>query len=961
MSFHKRSMQVRTSKCVGAMLFAAMTFIVAIECLVAETWIEDSFADFADGKLDAAGQNLYVAADGTIRTIHRFDLNEDGWIDALFNSTHDNHYRVAATLASVDRARRLTESKLSVEGSRRVVIADLNKDGFSDAVFSPADANYRPRLTILYGGKDGWPSHRNNQSLTAYGTQRLAIADLNADTWPDIVALHGKAWLPGQPNGNILRVFWGSRDGYVLSRHLEMAVEGGVDMVSGDFNRDGADDLAVVSTSGRIDLFWATRGGGETGIARTRLTLPRGGMTCVATADIDSDRQADLIIGSDHGFIYIVPAKPGPKHVEQGTADSETPTQELNIDEARPSVVKGPTASHISVGDLDADGQEDIVVSKFVMKLAAGGEAAGATEGSNQSIHILWGTKGGFSTAQMMTLPVSNVTATAIGDLNGDGNMDLAAAVYQGRDAFETQSVILLGSGQRRFQRLKGGPSTSGAMDVTLAAAHNGRPARLVFANSQGGKLYERVPAHVYWNGPNGFHTDRRLDIPCPSGYEGSSADVNGDGFLDLILLNSGHSGHVSQSNPTLGANIFWGTKNGINTERRTVLRHRSLGSSNVADLDRDGYLDLVLGQFDHPPHPEELFIYYGGKDDRGTIGFTKERLVKIPTPGRSQTCLIADLNQDHWLDIALASPEKHLVRILWGGERGFNKGRQTQIPIFVAIDLEAADLNRDGHLDLIVASFQDYITNDLRNTGGTTILWGSQTGFQTSNSQSLPGYSPLGQTVADFDGDGHLDLFCPHYHAGITRESLPCYLFWGGVSGFDPRRRTVLMGDSAADALAADFDRDGKLDIALVCHTVDGDHRAKSQIIYNDGKRFKNPQITRLPTNGPHWMWGGDMGHLYDRTWQQAYKSSVFRMQDQPENGKLTYRAKVAEGTALEFSVRSAAQRDQLESAVWRKVGREGRFPLNRRDKYLQYRAVFRSDNGDRYPLIDRVQIELD
>ncbi len=849
-----------------------------------------------------------------------------------------------------------------MEGSRRVVIADLNKDGFSDAVFSPAEANHRPRLTILYGGGDGWPSYRTNQAITAYGTQRLAIADLNADTWPDIVALHGRAWLPGQANGKIVRVVWGSRDGYILSRHREIAVDGAVDMVSGDFNRDGAADVAVVSTSGSIDLLWAARGGeGENGIAHTRLTLPRGGITCVAAADIDSDRQADLILGSDHGFIYVVPVKPGPKHVEKGTADSASATKEWNIDETRPIVVKGPTASHISVGDLDADGKEDIVVSNFVKKLATGGEDAGATEGSNQSIHILWGTKATFSTAQITTLPVSNVTATAIGDLNGDGHMDLAAAVYQGRDAFETQSEILLGTGQRRFQRLKGGLSTSGATDVTLAPAHKGGPARLVFANSQGGTLYERVPAYVYWNGPDGFHAENRLDIPCPSGYDGSSADVNGDGFLDLILLNSGHSGHVSRSNPTLGANIFWGTKNGINTERRTVLRLGYLGNSNVADLDRDGYLDLVLGQFDHPPDPEELFIYYGGKDDRGTIGFAEERLVKISTPGRAQTGLIADFNQDHWLDIALASPEKHLVRILWGCERGFVKDRQTRIPIFLAIDLEAADLNQDGHLDLIVASFQDYLTNDLRDTGGTTILWGSKAGFQTSNSQSLPGYSPVGQTVADFDGDGHLDLMSPHHHAGNTRESLPSYLFWGGVSGFDPRRRTVLMGDSAGDALAADFDRDGKLDIALVCHTLDGDHRAKSQIIYNDGKRFENPRIVRLPNHGPHWMWGVDMGHIYDRSWQQAYESSVFHMQGQPENGKLTYRAKAAEGTALEFSVRSAAQRDQLEPAAWRKVGREGRFSLKRRDNYLQYRAIFRSDNGDRYPIIDRVQIELD
>ena len=41
-------------------------------------WVEDSFEDFADGKLDAAGQNLYVSREGALRTIHRFDLTGTG-------------------------------------------------------------------------------------------------------------------------------------------------------------------------------------------------------------------------------------------------------------------------------------------------------------------------------------------------------------------------------------------------------------------------------------------------------------------------------------------------------------------------------------------------------------------------------------------------------------------------------------------------------------------------------------------------------------------------------------------------------------------------------------------------------------------------------------------------------------------------------------------------------------------
>ena len=63
----------------------------------ADVWIEDTHLDFADGTLDASGQNVYVSHDGTIRTIHRFDLDQDGRLDLIFNNTHDWEFFVPAT------------------------------------------------------------------------------------------------------------------------------------------------------------------------------------------------------------------------------------------------------------------------------------------------------------------------------------------------------------------------------------------------------------------------------------------------------------------------------------------------------------------------------------------------------------------------------------------------------------------------------------------------------------------------------------------------------------------------------------------------------------------------------------------------------------------------------------------------------------------------------------------------
>ena len=48
---------------IGILLIAAIAH--------SQTWIEDSFEDFADGTFDASGQNIFVSRDGKVRTINR--------------------------------------------------------------------------------------------------------------------------------------------------------------------------------------------------------------------------------------------------------------------------------------------------------------------------------------------------------------------------------------------------------------------------------------------------------------------------------------------------------------------------------------------------------------------------------------------------------------------------------------------------------------------------------------------------------------------------------------------------------------------------------------------------------------------------------------------------------------------------------------------------------------------------
>jgi hypothetical protein len=306
-----------------------------------------------------------------------------------------------------------------------------------------------------------------------------------------------------------------------------------------------------------------------------------------------------------------------------------------------------------------------------------------------------------------------------------------------------------------------------------------------------------------------------------------------------------------------------------------------SLGTSNTADLDKDGRLDLVLGQFANGGRPTELIIYYGSDK-----GFELRNRRAVPSRGRSISSLIADFNGDGWLDIAVSSYDEDCVRVFWGGASGFAETRQSVIDVPGIIDLETADLNADGRLDLIACSYMDPVTG--HHDTGALILWGGRDGFAPWNGQRLPAITPLAPVVADFDVDGHLDIFFPDYHDELHRELIPSFLYWGGPEGFSTRRRTALVNDSAADGLAADFDGDGKLDLAVGNHSFDGDHHAFSKVYFNDGSRFANPRVQKLPTHGPHWMWDEDLGHIADRGFRQWYESSGFAWKRRAAGGRV-------------------------------------------------------------------------
>lgn len=928
----------------AATIIIIFMFGVALN-VESQIWSEDSFEDFNDGKLDASGNNIYISRDGKIRTIHRFDYNNDGYVDLLFPHTHDSYSDIPATLGVFQKDRSIIEKSLALRGSLEVRNADLNHDGFQDLVFCPnynGTQSYRNFVTVIYGEKDGWPPSLSQAALPVFNIKSVAIADLNNDGWEDIVTLNSQAWLPGQPSGNIIRIFWGGERGFLNTRVHDLGVPQASKITSGDFDNNGSSDLAVLTENSSIVIYWATPMKEGKFVADTSSIKLNGFQGyAIATGDCDNNKTLDLLVGTNEEMLYIIPGLPKRAWGEA-------------------IKIKAFNSSNIVVGDIDKDGLNDILLSYLSVGYAAMGEYMGAKAGSGSSAHILWGDKNGLTAANSISLAAPNLSASAIGDFDGDGKKDIAIAINKGAKEFKCQSIIYYGKGNRLFEKDIKGITTTGASHVIAVSSSHFSNDKVVFCNSTGGTVDEKVPAYLYWGGKEGFSENKRTSIPFRAGYEFSAADLNADGYSDIVILDEMHGAKSYEEDSLAGANIFYGAPEGydFSIKNRKILTEATLGSSNIADLNKDGYLDLVMGQYNNLDGSSKTYIiiYYGTE-----AGFSSKNKVLIPCTGRSIGIQLADYDKDGWLDIAASTYNDPQVgvRVFYGSQKGYNAEKCTEIDVPSVSDLETADLNGDGWLDIIAPCYNDKSTNNHHDMG-IFILWGGDGGFKNSKSQWLPSFSVLGICVADFDNDGFLDMFCPTYLYDLTREMVPCYLYWGSKEGFSPGNRTILSNDSGSDSFAADFNKDGKLDLQVNNHSRDGSHNTFSRIYYNDGNRFSDPKIVKLPTRGPHWSHNEDMGHIYNRTWRQSYESSIINWNNNRTKGKLSFVADIPEGTKLTFEIRTATKKGVLEEEKWTPLDGSGVFGLNSTKKFFQYKAVMVSDNGDRFPVLDKVVIEL-
>jgi hypothetical protein len=339
-----------------------------------------------------------------------------------------------------------------------------------------------------------------------------------------------------------------------------------------DADGDGKGDLAFVGTEGITGIFANTSSGpGSVGFSNTPYSMPVGDLPGGTTyGDLDGDGLLDWIVTVTNDWsmeIFRNQSTPGNIFFGEGN-----------------SYMTGRNPIEVKVMDFDGDGRPDIVV-------------ANKGDGTVSVYRNLSTGTGNFTFAQKVDFPAcSNAQTLAIADFDGDGKPDIAVV---------GSSATAAGSNVVVLRNLSTPGNISFARPVKVDSLNT--PWSVAVGDFNGdGKLDLAVT--VYGTGQLNIYTNTSTvesisfgqitpitSLSSPQGL--AVGDLNGDGWPDVVVANSGASTvsvfqNGGNASFTLSTNLVTGTGTG------TPYGTTSPNSVVIADMDGDGRPDVTAGNY---------------------------------------------------------------------------------------------------------------------------------------------------------------------------------------------------------------------------------------------------------------------------------------------------------------------------------------------------------------------------
>ena len=641
----------------------------------------------------------------TGRTVALADVNSDGSIDIIDGGSGSN--KIWGNNGAGSFTEIIQTPVLGSSTTYSIEVGDVNGDGEIDFVTGNSTANF---VWLNDGGGTGTFTV-TGQSLGSSSTRSIALGDINGDGHLDMV--EGNF---GQPNLVRLNDGTGNFDAtglslaetdYTLSVTLgDIDGDGDLDLVEGNY---GFGNNVVEGNRVRLNDGTGTFSSGVvlSSAART---------TSVALGDIDGDGDLDLVEGNSNSDNLL--------WLNDGSGSFTVTNQTLGDTD---------TVS-IAFSDIDGDDDLDLLVGnewEGNNVYFNGGDSSGSNTGvftdSEQSLGTTYTTslalgdidgdgdldvvESNLNTNKRIwlnshkhindnlmipnpqALAKNNTYTIALGDLDNDGDLDIVEGnlgeenlVWLNRnDSLGNSTGVFIDSNQEL--------GTGGTTSVVLADLDSDGDLDIVEANYNEGNL-------VRINDGSGIFTSNKKLPGSDSEPTFSIAigDVNGDDLLDIVEGNYGVSNRVLLNDGT-----------GSFTAIAQAIGNYDTRSIKLTDIDGDKDLDMVEGNYKQPNR-------IWRNDGDGNFTDTNQTLVDS-TDNYTTSIATGDIDGDGDIDFVegTANPNGSNNKVWFNG--GDNSGSNTGVfsnPLSLTVATVAesitysvalADINNDGKLDMVVGN----------------------------------------------------------------------------------------------------------------------------------------------------------------------------------------------------------------------------------------------------------------